>query len=295
MRLKADGALGFSTLLTHTMTMDLSLHIPVFREQFRSVTNFKTGLVQLVDVIRLYRPDVFGDGLNSLWLGNEFPLYEVAMDGGVYRMLIRERSGTKDAYEVIRIAAPGYTADGFLLEPAPDTVPNTPIALLREIAYVTGNSLTDVARRAYSLMDYRKCHGAKYPAEEQPEQFRFEEWFLLALDGEEVSSLFDTPPGTNAEVWTIFLKVLETRDAQRVMDFVASGASREFGERAAAPMMKALRVRNGLEYTPRNIAAKSLLASFPLPDGQSSLRRTGPSTKVVSRDSREMLFSFNFS
>jgi hypothetical protein len=252
-----------------------TLHIPVFDERFRSVTDHRTGLVSLANALRLYQPERPTLGSSSIWLGNEFPLYEVVMDDAVYRLLLRETGPGSGKFEAIRVAAAGYTTDGVVLAPGADAIPNTPMALVREIAYVTGNPVHEVADRAYSLRDYRQRYGNLDPVVSSLKPYRFAEWFLLKTTGENVSSLFDTPGGVNSEVWTLLLKLLEYHDPEELMDYAVSKVPSEAGEPAAKAMMTALRIRAGHHYTPRCISMLSLISEHydPRP---SALRRTGP-------------------
>lgn len=251
------------------------LHTPVFDERFRSVTDRGTGQVSLSNALRLYQPERPVLGGTSIWLGNEFPLYEVVMDDAVYRLLLRETWPGSGTFEAIRIAAAGYTTDGVVLAPGPDAIPNTPMALVREIAYVTGNSVHEVADRAYSLRDYRQRYGNLEPVVSSLQPYRFAKWFLLETTGGNVSSLFDTPGGVNSEVWTLLLKLLEFHNPQELMDYAVSKIPSEAGESAAKAMMRALRIRAGHHYTPRRISMLSLISEHydPRPSG---LRRTGP-------------------
>ncbi|MGF6441000.1 hypothetical protein [Paraburkholderia youngii] len=120
------------------MSSYYTLHIPVFDERFRSVTDRRTGLVSLAKALRLSQPERPKLGSTSIWLGNEFPLYEVVMDDAVYRLLLRETWPGSGKFEAICVAAAGYSTDGALLAPGLDAIPNMPMALVREIAYVTG-------------------------------------------------------------------------------------------------------------------------------------------------------------
>ncbi|MFP4895968.1 hypothetical protein [Paraburkholderia sp. EG304] len=61
------------------------------------------------------------------------------MDGAVYRLLLRETWPGSGKFETICVAAAGYSTDGAVFAPGLDAIPNMPMALVREIAYVTGN------------------------------------------------------------------------------------------------------------------------------------------------------------
>jgi len=257
-------------------------HLPLLDTRFRTATNSDTGIVAAHDVIRIHQEKFFPSlSVNSLWLGNQWPLYEVIMNGTVYRMLIRENTHSKIGYEIFRVVAPGPISDGHVLEPAPATVPNTPMALIEEIAYVTGRAPEYVAERAYSLSDYRKYHVESKPSQEKFERFRFDQWFMLKCDSGIVSSYFDTPSGVNPELWTIFLKIVETQPPNRIMDYIVSGAAREFGERTAAHMMNLMRFKHGYSYSPRVNQSTNLLGAFPF--SLDRLERTGPTATIVSR------------
>ncbi|KGS30113.1 hypothetical protein [Burkholderia pseudomallei] len=238
------------------MSSYYTLHIPVFDERFRSVTDRRTGLVSLAKALRLYQPERPRLGSTSIWLGNEFPLYEVVMDDAVYRLLLRETWPGSGKFEPICVAAAGYTTDGVVLAPGPDAIPNMPMALVREIAYVTGNPVHEVADRAHSLRDYRQCYDDLEPVLSSLKPYRFAEWFLLETTGGNVSSLFDTPGGVNSEVWTLLLKLLEFHNAEELMDYAVSEVPSEAGESAAKVMMRALRIRAGHHYMPRRLSSK---------------------------------------
>ena len=255
------------------MSSYYTLHIPVFDERFRSVTDRRTGLVSLGNALRLYQPE--RPRLGSIWLGNEFPLYEVVMDDAVYRLILRETRPGSGKFEAIRVAAAGSATDGVVLTPGPDAIPNTPMALVREIGYVTGSSVHEVADRAYSLGDYRRCYGNLEPGPSSLKPFRFVEWFLLETTDGNVASLFDTPSGVNSQVWTLLLKLLEFQEPEQLMDYAVSKVPSEAGESAAKVMMRALRIRAGHHYTPRRLSMLSLISEHydPRPSG---LRRTGP-------------------
>ncbi|MGF6546472.1 hypothetical protein QFZ96_001542 [Paraburkholderia youngii] len=111
----------------------------MFDERFRSVTDRRTGLVSLAKAGRLYQPERPKLGSTSILLGNEFPLYEVVTDGAAYRLLLRETWPGSGKFEAICEAAAGYSTDRAVLAPGLDAIPNMPMALVREIAYVTGN------------------------------------------------------------------------------------------------------------------------------------------------------------
>jgi len=197
------------------------------------------------------------------------------MGGAVYRLLLRETWPGSGKFEAIRVAAAGSATDGVVLTPGPDAIPNTPMALVREISYVTGSPLHEVADRAYSLRDYRRSHGNLEPVLSSLKSFRFAEWFLLETTNGDVSSLFDTPSGVNSEVWTLLLKLLEFHEPEQLMDYAVSKVASEAGENAAKVMMRALRIRAGHCYTPRRLSMLSLISEHcdPRPSG---LRRTGP-------------------
>jgi hypothetical protein len=119
--------------------------------------------------------------------------------------------------------------------------------------------------------------------------FRFAEWFLLETTDGNISSLFDTPSGVNSELWTLLLKLLEIHDPEQLMDYAVSKVPSEAGESAAKVMMRALRIRAGYHYTPRQISMQSLISEHydPRPSG---LRRTGPVGKAVRREATSFSF-----
>lgn len=277
------------------MALDLSLHIPVLDEEFRAVTDGKSGLIPVEEALRRFSPaskDGFGE--NCVWLGGEFPVYEVEMGGAVYRLLLRKRTSDAASWEAIRVAAPARTASGFVLEPGPGAIPNTPMALVREIAYVTGYSEVEVAERATSLKDYRRLYGKLAPDAARLAGFQFDRWFLLETNGGNVASFFDTPPGVNAETWTVALNLIESHEPERLMDYAVSKAPGELGPKAASLLLRALRLRAGHTYTPRAIPMGSLISQKYAASEWSALhlRRQGPVGRIRSLDYRPMEYTF---
>jgi hypothetical protein len=268
---------------------DRQRSIPVLNESLRWQTDPVSGKAAVSTVANSYRPDIYQHAKTSLWLGDQYPLYEVAMDGVVYRMTIR-RAGSGGRFEVLRCVAAGFNIDGVILEPVPTEIPNTPMALIREIALVTGASIPDVVERAYSICDYRKYFDFHYPQTMEPVRYRFREWFLAIPEGGDYRSLYDTPATTGRvptqmeeDKWTMFLQVLDSRDPQHLVDYVAHNARKEFPESVVPLMMQALRLRNGHEYTPGYGFYARLIDGFKLSDFELRAYRTGPKALLKSR------------
>ncbi|MGF6539383.1 hypothetical protein [Paraburkholderia youngii] len=261
--------------------------IPVLHIGFRSLTNPETGLVSVEEALKAGNPGSASD----LRLGNEYPLYEVALDRDVYRMIIRPRR-SDGRYEVIRCVANGLKTDGFVFEPQPINIPNTPSALIREMADVTGISPADLISRAHSVRDYRVQFRGRFPDSLEPKGYRFNEWFLASQHGSEVSTLYDTPRGVDPDRWTAFLRVLDSRDPHKVMDYLSSSAHKEFPLHVISQMMAGWRDRHGHVYQARPSNSGLLLQTFTLTDEEQKFKRTGPTRKAEPSSSSPMVFSF---
>lgn len=83
-------------------------------------------------------------------------------------------------------------------------------------------------------------------------------------------TLYETPKGTNVELWTMFLRRLEFKNRSRLADNANSGmAVHEFGESGAAAMREALTLRDGHANLARPMTGKLFLEAFP-PDRSSN-------------------------
>lgn len=254
-----------------------SANTAVIIENLRKVTEHKTGLIPAVDAAR------WGDSpgtwvwgslatIATMRLGREQPMYEVAFNGKVYRMLARRLPGQDDIvfgrdarFELIRSVAPGMQCDGDLLEP-PQFAPNTPRSLLNELMDVTGAELTDLMTNAYSIYHYRTGHDAKYPDSLTPKGYALGELLLLDLDVEGgFRSHYETPKSTNIELWTFFLNLLDSGRLQdKLLEYVNSRmAFKEFGEGGQAAMRAATKLRWGADTVKPNAMYRPFFEVFP--------------------------------
>lgn len=233
-------------------------HTAVLDPALRRKTSLKTGLIPPDEAIKEAGVETTTyegiPSMASMQIGDEVAFYEVAFKGRIYRALARPKPGVtgNDLYywgnfELARAWAPGMFNDGWLLEP-PAAIPNTPRALLAEMQEVLQTDAADILANAYSILDYRRHHGAKYPDTMEPAGYRFDQIFLLRTreDGT-VNCLYETPPGVSPEKWTFFLRDLDRPAArQRLGRYLASGmAERDFGKDGASAMRAAVILRNG--------------------------------------------------
>lgn len=253
-----------------------SPHTAVLISNLRKMTDRKTGLIHAAEGGVWGAPPVVGvTGITSVLtmrLGAEQPFYEVAFLGKVYRMLARELPGqnhvirkTGAHYEVIRSVAPGLQSDGDLLE-APHFAPNTPRSLITELTLVTGAEISDLLENAYSIYHYRLDHNAVYPGSMEPSGYTLEKLFLLSTEGEGgLSTRYETPQGTNIELWTCFLTILDAGTLQeKLVEYVNSRmAIREFGEQGYAAMREAVKLRFGAETLKPNSIFRPFFDVFP--------------------------------
>jgi len=147
-------------------------HTPVILPELRKDTSLRTGLIQLPKALArssFYQSWEDQACNGNMKLGNEFPFYEIAFKGHVYRLLTRPAEGNhlmntpdEERYTLVRTCAPGLQVDGWMLAP-PDAVPNTPRALLAELAEVLGVAYLEMLTDAYSIFHYRLDHAGKYP------------------------------------------------------------------------------------------------------------------------------------
>ncbi|KWU26412.1 hypothetical protein AS149_25835 [Burkholderia cenocepacia] len=239
----------------------------------------KSGLILPEDALRLaYYSGVIFHGIGplaTLRLGDEAVFYEVAIHGKIYRALARpvpgqsERTDARDLkYMLVRSWAPGVCSDGWLLESLPTAIPNTPRALALEMRDVLGLELGDIVENAYSILNYRRHHGAVYPDSMTPPGYTFREAFLMSLDAQgNLQTLYETPKGVNPERWTHFLSVLDRKNRPTLASYVVSSmAVREFGEAGAAAMREALRLRDGSLGSPTPMTFRTFTEAFPLGD-----------------------------
>ncbi|MBC8742799.1 hypothetical protein F6X40_40720 [Paraburkholderia sp. UCT31] len=255
-----------------------TLHTTVLEEKRRAETGLNSGLISRKDA--LYMAYYVGPrhvGVStfaSLRLGKETPFYEVAIRGKVYRALAQPVPGQSPrtyhrdvAYQLSRCWAPGLRSDGWLLEP-PEAVPNTPRALVQELQTVLDLNLEDILDNAFSILNYRRHHGAQYPDTLEPAGYRLRELFLMSVNDEgNLVTLYETPRGVNVELWSLFLRVLDRENRPTLADYVNSSmAVKEFGEAGVAAMREALSLRDGHSRASGRMGFTRFLDAFPVPD-----------------------------
>ncbi|THJ45675.1 hypothetical protein E9536_40755 [Burkholderia sp. LS-044] len=260
-------------------------HTAVLDPDRRKDTGLRSGLIAEKDA--LYMADYVGTifhgipALASLRLGDEVPFYEVALHGKVYRALARpvpahgpQDRGRDVKYELARSYAEGLRQDGWLLEP-PTAIPNTLRALVRELQDVTGLTVKDIVDNAFSILNYRRHHGAQYPNSMEPKGYGFRELFLMSVDGDgSLKTLYETPSGVNPEKWTNFLRVLDRKESVSLRQYAVSGmVRREYGDAGTEAMRNALRMRDGVLHQYPPMPSIPFLELFPLSD-YSKLERT---------------------
>lgn len=262
-------------------------HTAVLDPERRKDTGLKSGLIAEKDALFLahYVGIIFHGfpAMANLRLGDEVAFYEVALHGKVYRALARPLPGRgprdrgRDAeYELARSYAEGLQQDGWLLEP-PTAVPNTPRALVRELQEVTGFSVQDIVDNAFSILNYRRHHGARYPDSMEPKGYGFRELFLMSVDAEgNLKTLYETPSGVNPEKWTNFLRVLDRKECEPLRQYAVSGmALGEYGEAGATAMREALYLRDGELRAVPPATYMPFMERFPLADHQKLERTVG--------------------
>lgn len=254
-------------------------HTAVLLPRYREETRLNTGLIPAMRVLR----NAHNDGTTYVNMGvacrehmrlaAELPFYEVAFEGKVYRLLARPvpgqqtgRWGSGVKYEFVRTRAPGLCVDGWFMDP-PNDVPNTPRSLVEELQAALGAAFTDLENflaNAYSIFHYRLAHEGRYPTTMEPQGYAFGELFLMSADSEgTLSTLYETPKGTNVELWTMFLRILDGKST-KLVDYVNSSmAVREFGEAGAANLHEALRRRDGHSRSTLAMTNKRFLEVFP--------------------------------
>lgn len=251
-------------------------HTAVLLPMYRKDTGLSSGRVASKGALRqpaigFVFPDVACR--DNIRLGNEFPFYEVAYRGKVYRVLSRlascQESGLKaevEQFELIRTWAPGLQCDGWFMD-APQTVPNTPRALAEEISSILGAGLEDVLTEAYSIFHYRLEHAGRFPESMEPTGWTFREVFLMSLNaGGTLRTLYETPVGTNVESWTMFLRILDTNNPKLASYVTSEFATREFGTAGVAAMREALLLRYGNVSLAAPKMHMRFLEAFPLTD-----------------------------
>ncbi|KVP39826.1 hypothetical protein [Burkholderia ubonensis] len=250
-------------------------HTAVLHSRYRDDTGLKSGLIGPKDALRM--ADYAGTHYSgvtcraTIRLADEQPFYEVAFQGKVYRLLSRpvpgqsERIRSDDVkYELVRTCAPGLQCDGWFMDP-PSGVPNTPRALIAELQTVLGASLEDILGTAYSIFHYRLDHNAQYPQTMEPAGYTLRELFLATVAGDgQLSTLYETPKGTNVELWTMFLRELDQPSQPKLSDYAYSSmALKEFGEAGVAAMRQALMLRNRPAQSAAPLGLRSFLEVFP--------------------------------
>lgn len=251
-------------------------HTAVLIPAMRDETGLKSGLVSADMANRRgefphWTLDMGSVTKEKMRLGNELPYYEVSFRGKLYRTLARPRAGLDsttpyfEKFELIRTWAPGLTSDGWHQE-APATVPNTPRALVEALQPLVEADLDEIVASAYSIFHYRLANKAKYPETMVPAGFTFRELFLMSVDTEgKLVTHYETPRGTNVELWTMFLRALDRGERTKLVPYAHSSmAIKEFGEGGAQAMLEALRLRDGLQReSSMQMHGKRFLEVFP--------------------------------
>jgi len=245
-------------------------HMAVLDDDFRWDTDVATGLIDQAAIQRQVDSEsrfiIDFPSHKSMNLGAERPLYEVTFDGKIYRALFRPVAG-REGGELIRCWAPGLRSDGWLRD-APAAIPNTPRALLEEIQALAQSDLGSILTGAFSILHYRRQHGARYPDVLDPPAYRFDVVFLIQCDADgHVSTLYETPKGVNPELWTMFLTVLDRLgDHAKLIRYVLSSrAIVDFGEHGARAMRDALRLRGlGIGEKPSVFGSPPFISLFPM-------------------------------
>jgi hypothetical protein len=262
-------------------------HTAVLDPERRKDTGLKSGLIAEKDALYMayYQGAVFRghSSLSSLRLGKEVVFYEVALHGKVYRALARpvpsqgSRTAARDLkYALARACSEGLQKDGWLLEP-PTAIPNTPRALVRELQDVTDLAVEDIVDNAYSILNYRRHHGAHYPDSMEPKGYSFRELFLMSVDTDgNLKTLYETPSGVNPEKWTNFLRVLDRKECEALRQYAVSGmAAGEYGEDGAMAIREALHLRDGGLRAVPPASYIPFMERFPLADHQKLERNVG--------------------
>ncbi|ASU39114.1 hypothetical protein hmeg3_13015 [Herbaspirillum sp. meg3] len=229
----------------------------VFFTSVRHATDLASGFMSAEAAKALFEPASFsitGGGnfcCEDLRLGRELPLYEVAYKDKVYRALVRKPSGENASMglELIRTWALGVTSDGWYAQP-PSRVPNTPQALVAELQGITGAKMTDLIENGYDLLQYRLLNELAYPKSIAPAGYTLKERYLLTIaPNGELTTLYDTPTGVDADRWSYFLHALDSRNTAKTLDEYAAYGNviREFGQSGATALRQALRLRLGAE------------------------------------------------
>jgi hypothetical protein len=262
-------------------------HTAVLDPEWRKDTGLKSGLISEKDALCManYQGAALHghSSLPSLRLGKEVVFYEVALHGKVYRALARPlpgqrpRTAARDLkYGLARACSEGLQKDGWLLEP-PTAIPNTPRALVRELQDVTGLAVEDIVGNAYSILNYRRHHGARYPDTMEPEGYGFKELFLMSVDTDgNLTTLYETPSAVSPEMWTSFLRVLDRKDREPLRQYAVSGmAVGEYGEAGAMAIREALHLRDGHLRAAPPASYRPFRERFPLADHQTLERNVG--------------------
>lgn len=263
-------------------------HTAVLLPGYRKSTLLATGIIPTKGALHMASYDgviMRGFGWTTrrdMRLGDELPFFEVTFKESLYRIQARPVDGQDPAtreddlvYELVRTVSPGLKCDGLYME-RPSGVPNTPRALVSELQFMTRANVSDLMDNAYSIFHYRLDHDGKYPDTMTPAGYTLRELLLLSDNGTgEARSLYDTPAGTNPELWTLFLGELDKKNPKLAAYVTSSMAVREFRENGVAAMREALKVRD-----PNALAAAvpmsftAFLTAFPVPSYQSKLQRS---------------------
>jgi hypothetical protein len=262
-------------------------HTAVLDPERRKDTGLRSGLIAEKDALYMayYEGVIFHryPANASLRLGNEVVFYEVALHGRVYRALARPVPGQSPRIDprdlkfgLARACSEGLQKDGWLFEP-PTAIPNTPRALVRELQEVAGLAVEDIVDNAYSILNFRRHHGAQYPDTMEPKGYSFKELFLMSVDTDgTLKTLYETTSGVNPEKWTNFLRVLDRKECEPLRQYAVSGmAVGEYGEAGATAIREALHLRDGGLRAVPPASYMPFMERFPLADHQKLERTVG--------------------
>ncbi|BDB29448.1 hypothetical protein Tamer19_06830 [Cupriavidus sp. TA19] len=261
-----------STESAPTAVRMATTHTAVLIPSFRKGTFLKSGRIDSTKALLGERHLILSyEGYacsETMRLGTERPFYEVAFRGQVYRLLERPAAGHGNGFvhrehELVRTRAPGLRCDGEFDAP-PATAPNTPRALVEDLQEVLKVDLAEILSHAYSIFHFRLDHKAEYPTTLEPEGYTLRQLFLMSTDAEgNLHTLYETPAGTNVELWTFFLRALDARNP-KLVDYVNSSmAAKEFGEAGTLAMHEALRLRYGNSRSVIPTQGKRFIELFP--------------------------------
>lgn len=264
--------------------MDQALHFPVLRPRFRRITNTENGLIPVYEALRAFTDErsLAFVGPGYLHLAGERPIYEICFRDKIYRMMFRKKSHSDEAhYEFIRCISEGMTSDGILLD-APEFIPNSPLALLTEIASLVGVSEREVLNEAYDILRFRVANVAKYPTSFKPDGYHLTSSLLLIDAEKNIQTFYSTPKLVRPELWTLFLAVLDQEKIQPLINYVfSSTCHREMGTAGRDAAISVLKCRVGNQLQPRPTSIGSL---FYLVQHPESILKEGRSVGLAKFD-----------